>query len=236
MKRKLVLALLSFPLLLSSCIFSPTIKGNGNVVTQEREVDLFDEIKASRGINLYLTQGESTSLVIEADENLLEVIETEVAGDELIIRSTANVKNAKSYKVFVTAPEFEVIKGLAGCNIFSETELSANELELRASAGSNFNLEINAQTVDVSASAGSNMKLKGLAEDFYGKASSGSNIKAEDLKTKNAEAKVSSGANIWITANNRLEAGANSGGNIFYAGEPTDTEVHKSSGGNVIKM
>ncbi|WP_340111691.1 head GIN domain-containing protein [Maribellus mangrovi] len=236
MKRKLLLALLSVPLLFSSCIFSPSMRGNENVVKQEREVDPFDEIKVSRGINLYLTQGESFALIIEADENLLEVIETEVAGDELIIRSTANVKSAKSFKVFVTAPEFEAIKGLAGCNIFSETELSTSELVLRASAGSNFNLEISAKTVDVSASAGSNMKLKGLAEDFYGKASSGSNIKAEDLKSTKAEVKVSSGANIWITASKRLEANANSGGNIFYAGEPSDTDVHKSSGGNVIKM
>ncbi len=236
MKFKVLFALLSLPLLFTSCIFSPTIKGNGNVVTEERELDPFDEIKASRGINLYLTQGESKNLVIEADENLIEVIETEVVGDELIIRSTANVKNAKSFKVFVSAPEFEVIKGMAGCNIYSENEISADELELRASAGSNINLEINATMVDASSSAGSNIKLKGLAEDFYGRASSGSNIKAEDLKTKKAEAKVSSGANIWITSNKRLKANASSGGNIFYAGDPEETDFHKSSGGNVIKM
>ncbi|WP_167616474.1 head GIN domain-containing protein [Maribellus sediminis] len=236
MKFKVLFALLSLPLLFTSCIFSPTIKGNGNVTTEERELDQFDEIKASRGINLYLTQGESKTLVIEADENLIEVIETEVVGHELIIRSTANVKNAKSFTVFVTAPKFEAIKGVAGCNIYSENEISADELELRASAGSNIKLEINAATVDAASSAGSNIKLEGLAEDFYGRASSGSNIKAEDLKTKNAEAKVNSGANIWITADKRLEANANSGGNIFYAGDPKETDFHKSSGGNVIKM
>lgn len=236
MKYKVLFALLSLPLLFTSCIFSPTIKGNGNVVSEERELDPFDEIKASRGINLYLTQGESKPLVIEADENLLEVIETEVVGHELIIKSTANVRNAKSFKVFVTAPKFEAIKGTAGCNIYSENEISSDELELRASAGSNINLEINTTMVDAASSAGSNIKLEGLAEDFYGRASSGSNIKAEDLKTKKAEAKVSSGANIWITADKRLEASASSGGNIFYAGDPGETDFHKSSGGNVIKM
>ena len=236
MKHKLLLTLLSLPLLFTSCIFSPTMKGNGNVVKEERELDAFDEIKASRGINLYLTQGEARALVIEADENLVDVIETEVVGDELIIRSTANVKNAKSFKVYVTAPEFEAIKATAGCNIYSENELSTDELELKASAGSNIKLEINATTVNASSSAGSNIKLEGLAEDFYGQASSGSNIKAEDLKAKKAEVKVSSGANIWIRSDKRLEAHASSGGNIFYAGNPAETDVHKSSGGNVIKM
>jgi hypothetical protein len=236
MKQKILLVLLSLPVLFSSCILSPSIKGNGDVVEEERKLENFDEIKASRGINLYLTQGETTSVLIRADENLLDVIETEVIGDELNIKSTANVKNAKSFKVFVTAPGFESIKGTAGCNIYSETELSTDELEIAASAGSNIRLAVNVNHASASAAAGSNINLEGLAEDFNGTASSGSNIKAEDLKVKNAEVKVSSGANIWISTDKKLEAHASSGGSVFYKGHPDKTDFHKSSGGNVTKF
>lgn len=220
---------------ISSCIFTPTIKGNGNVVEQERDLSDFDAIKASPGINVYITQGNKTEVVVKADENLLEVIKTEVVGDVLELKTTSNIRNAKENKVFVTLPEIESIKASAGCNVFSENEISSKNLEISASAGSNIHLSIKTQETSVKASAGSNINLEGQAENFYGKASAGSNIKAGDLKTSNTEAKASAGANIWISTKNKLQASASSGGNVFYSGDPTNTEINKSSGGNVIK-
>ena len=82
-QKILVLAILSLPLLFTSCILSPSIKGNGNIVEEKREIEPFDEIKVSRGINLYITQCDTTELLIRADENLIDVIETEVLGGVL---------------------------------------------------------------------------------------------------------------------------------------------------------
>ncbi len=220
---------------ISSCIFTPTIKGNGNVVEQERNLSDFDEIKVSRGMNVYITQGNETKVVIKADENLLEVIETEVVGDVLEVKATSNIRNAKEKNVFVTLPEVESIKASAGSNVYSENEISSKSLDISASAGSNLHLSIKTGEVSVRASAGSNINLEGEAESFYGKASAGSNIKAGELQTSSTEAKASAGANIWISTKNKLQANASSGGNVFYTGDPTDTEINKSSGGNVIK-
>ncbi len=234
-QKFLVLTILSLPIIFSSCIFTPTIKGNGNVVEETREIEPFDEIKASRGINLYITQDENIKLTIRADENLIEVIETEVVGGELIVRSTKNVKNAKSFKVFVSTPKINSIKGSSGCNVYSETELVSDNFDVSASSGCNIHLSVQTEEIEASSSSGSNIILDGITSEFRGRASSGSNIKAEDLKSKNAEAKVSSGANLWISAESTLRANASSGGNIFYNGTPSKTDISKSSGGNVIK-
>ena len=235
-KRILFLIAVTLSLIVQSCVLSPSIKGNGNVQQEERNVDDFDEIKASRGVNVYLSQGEETKVLVRADENLLDVIETEVLGDELIIRSKQNVRNAEAFKVFVTSPVYESVKSSAGANVYSETEIVSDDLEVSASAGANITLEVNAGGLEASASAGANVRLEGLTRECNAHASAGSNIKAEDLKTKNAELKVSSGANIWISIDNNLKASASSGGNIFYRGEPSQTNINKSSGGNVKKM
>ncbi|MDX8338083.1 head GIN domain-containing protein [Draconibacterium sp. IB214405] len=219
----------------SSCIFSPTINGNGNVVEQERNLNDFDKIKASRGMNVYITQGDVFKVVVKADENLLEAIETDVMGDVLEIKTSSNIRRAKEKKVFVTLPEIESIKASAGSNVYSENDLVAKVLDISASAGSNIRLSIKTGETNVGASAGSNISLEGQAEDFHGKASAGSNIKAGELKTANTVAKVSAGANIWINSQNMLKANASSGGNVFYNGDPANTEINKSSGGNVIK-
>lgn len=235
MKQKyLIFSAIIMAFVYTSCIFSPSIKGNGNVVEQERAPGIFDEIKVSRGMNVYISQGETTKIVVKADENLLDVIDTEIMGGVLEITTNANIRKATVKKVYVTTPNLISAKAFAGSTIFSETPINTNKLEISASAGSTIKLEIHVDHTKVSASAGSSMTLKGVADNFKGKANSGSNIKAESLTTQNCEAKTNSGANIWITCKTKLIGDASSGGNIFYYGNPVDTDIHASSGGNVI--
>lgn len=238
MKQKIqILLTLFISLILStSCIFTgPSIRGNGNVVEENRKTGSFDEIVVSRGMNVYISHGNYTKVKVKADENLLEAIETNVEDNTLKITATANIRNATVKKVFVIVPHISKIKSSSGSNVFSETELPYSDLDLLCSAGSNMKLKVNSEDLDVSASAGSNMMLEGTARNITGSASSGSNIKAKELKTKTANVKVSSGANFWISVNNKLEASASSGGNIFYYENPQSNDISTSSGGNIIK-
>jgi len=238
MKQKFsILATFIFVLFVfPSCIFlGPSLKGNGNVVEETRKTGEFDKIKVSRGMNVYISQGEKTKVVVKADENLLDAIEIRVEGNTLKVTSNQNIRKAKSKKVFVTTPNISKIRSTAGSNVYSETVIKSKNLDLSSSAGSNMKLEVNTEIIEVSTSAGSNIKLEGRTITFNGKASSGSNLKAEELNTKDCTASVNSGANLWITVKDNFSGHASSGGNLFYLGNPKTTDIEKSSGGNVIK-
>ena len=237
MKQKLPILTFSMMILIafSSCVFmGPSIKGNGNVVEQNRKTREFSKIEVSRGMNVYISQGETHKVVVKADENLLDAIETENEGDVLIIRATQNIQSATSKKVFITVPNLEEIEASSGSNIFSETKLVFRDLTASTSSGSNVKLEINSEKSEFSSSSGSNINLQGTTNSFMAKASSGSNIKAEELTAENCEAKASSGSNIWITAKNDFSGDVSSGANIFVYGNPKNSNIEKSSGGNVI--
>ena len=238
MKQKILIwiFLIAGTLFSTSCIFiDSSVKGNGKVVEEKRKAGKFDAIKVSRGMNVYISQGNENRILVKADENLLEFIETDIDNNTLKISTSQGIRKASSKKVFVTVREIKSIRSLAGSNVFSETQLNAKDLALSGSAGSNIKVDVNAENLDVSASAGSNVKISGNANSFVGKASAGSNIKAEDLKTTDCDVKTSSGANIWIHVSDELLANANSGGNIFYFGNPEHIDVSSSSGGNIIK-
>lgn len=237
MKQKLPILTFSMMILFafSSCVFmGPSIKGNGKVVEQTRKIKDFSKIDVSRGMNVYISQGEVTKVVVKADENLLEAIETENEGEVLIIRATKNIRNATSKKIYITVPNLEEIEASSGSNIFSETKLVFRDLEVSSSSGSNVTLEINSEKTAFSSSSGSNIKLRGTTNSFKAKASSGSNIKAEDLTSENCETKASSGSNIWITAKTDFSGDVSSGANVFVYGNPKNSNIEKSSGGNVI--
>jgi hypothetical protein len=236
MKNKVVILISLSLALLTSCIFiGPSKKGNGHVVEQTRKISSFDKIKVSRGMNVYISQGNEIHVVVKADENLLDVIRTEVDNHTLKISATENIRRATSKKVYVTLPEIYAVTAVAGSNVFSENVLHSEQLEVSSSAGSNIKLEVDSDELNTSASAGSNIKLEGKAKSFTGKASSGANIKAEELTTADCNARASSGANLWITVTETLEAKANSGGNVIYFGQPKTTNSESSSGGNIVK-
>ncbi len=257
MKNKITLlfSITTLMFVTSSCIFmGPWVEGNGNVKEETRTTGEFNEIVVSRGLNVYISQGDVTKVVVKADENLLEIIETRTEGDKLVVTAKENIRRAESKKVFVTTPKITEIKSSSGSNVYSETKITAKDLELSTSSGSNMTLEINAENVDASASsgsniklqvesrrlessasAGSNIKIEGTSDFFSAKVSSGANIKAKDLTTEKCESNASSGGNIWITVTEDLTAKASSGGNVFYAGNPQNKNIENSSGGNVKK-
>lgn len=235
-KSSIFTSFIILSILFTSCIYSgPSIRGNGNVTKETRNVEEFDEIEVSRGMNVYISQGETTKVEVNADENLIDAIETIVVGDVLEIRAIKNIRNATTKKVFVTVPKISSVKTSSGSNVYSETLFDAKTIEFSSSSGSNLKFEVNAERIKASTSSGSNITLKGKTGSFLGKASSGSNIFAEELSAKSCESKASSGSNIWITAEDNFIGVASSGANVFYFGEPGSTDIEKSSGGNVIK-
>ena len=239
MKRKQfqLLGIFAFlSILLSSCWFmGPSVKGNGNVTEEVRQVAEFDQIHVSRGMNVYVTQGSPAKVVVIADNNLHEVIETKVEGGILKVYVNENVRWAKEKKVMVTVEKLTGVQTTSGSNAWSQNQIMSENLELKASSGANLTMDLNAKYLKADCSSGANIKLSGLAKEAELETSSGANLKGEELKAENCKMRASSGGNVSSTVNGRLEAHASSGGNVVYFGEPTETDVNTSSGGNIHK-
>jgi len=223
-------------LILSSCWFmGPSVKGNGNVTEEVRQVAEFDQIHVSRGMNVYVTQGSPAKVVVIADNNLHELIETKVEGGILKVFINENIRWAKEKKVMVTVEKLSAVQTSSGSNVWSTNQIMSENLELKASSGANLTVDVNTKYLKADCSSGANLKLSGLAKEADLEASSGANLKGPDLKAENCKMRVSSGANVSSTVSGRLEAHASSGGNVVYYGEPTETDVNTSSGGNIHK-
>jgi hypothetical protein len=223
-------------LVLSSCWFlGPSIKGNGNVTEEIRQVAEFDQIHVSRGMNVYVTQGSPAKVVVIADSNLHELIETKVEGGVLKVFINENIRWAKEKKVMVTVDKLSGVQSTSGSNVWSTNQVMSENLELKASSGANLTMDLNSKFLKADCSSGANIKLSGLAKEADLETSSGANLKCPELKAGNCKMRASSGGNVSSTVDGKLQAHASSGGNVVYYGEPTETDVNTSSGGNIHK-
>lgn len=237
MKRKQfqligIFALLS--IIFTSCWFlGPSVKGNGEVTEQVRQVGQFDQIKVSRGMNVYITQGSPAKVVVIADSNLHEIIETEVEGDVLKVTANENIRWAREKKVMITVEKLTGLEASSGANGYTQAKFTADNLELQATSGANLKMEVDAQYLKAHCSSGANIRLSGQAKEAELETSSGANLKGEELKVGQCRMRASSGGNVASTVIDKLEAKAYSGGNVVYYGEPSSTDIDTSSGGNV---
>jgi len=224
-------------ILFSSCGFDINIgqgkKGNGIVKEDNRRVTSeFTVISVSEGLDAYVTQGNDFDIVVEADENIIDLIGTDIKNGTLRIHAIENIGRATK-NVYVTLPIITALKTSSGAGLSTKNDIEAENIELSSSSGSNLQIEeLKAYHVIAESSSGAHIKVAGETEMLNGSASSGSGIKAENLSAANCNASASSGAGITVNASETLTAKASSGGDIRYTGN-AKVEHKKSSSGSV---
>ncbi len=211
-----------------------SISGNGNVVSIERTIDAsYSEIEVGRGLDLYLTQSDTESLTIQADENLHDVIITEVENNVLKIYTNENINSSSAQKVKLNFTNVSKIESYGGADVFSTNTISVDQLALEASSGSDMDLDVRTKTLDAQSSSGADLVLSGNTDKLFLKSNSGSDIDASKLEADVCNAYANSGSSIALKAKNKLYATASSGGDIIYYGSPKLVEKSEGVSGNI---
>lgn len=243
MKTLKILILSIVAVSLSACNFDIAFgqtHGNGNVTTVDRTVTgEFSKVRGSSGLDVFLTKGNTASIRVEADENLHEIISTEITNGKLHVKTTtnSNIGRSKSKKVFVTYVSLDEVGASSGADVIVSGTLEAENLTLDASSGADLEVDVFAKNLYLDSSSGADLKVSGKASELSADASSGSDIKAKDLIVINCKAEVSSGADITVHVKERLEVDASSGGDVNYYGNPTAVKTSDNkSAGSVRKM
>lgn len=234
--RIVVTSILSIIML--SCDFSLNIgtgiDGNKKVVTQDRNIsNNFESIKVSQGLDLYITQSNDVSLSVEADENLHNIIMTDVENGTLLIYTTENIRRAASKKINLSIDNISAIKATSGSDVFSTNTIKTNSLELNCTSGADITLDVKTETLNCYSTSGSDIRISGTTKSLFAEATSGSDIKASDLIAETSKVKATSGADISVNTSKELTARATSGGDIRYSGNPEKVDKSDNSAGSV---
>ena len=219
--------------LTSSCMFDG-VKGNRIVKTTKRNISSdFEAISVSNGIDVYLTMGSSTTLSLEADENLHDIIQTEVEDGVLRIYADQNIWSAKRKRIYLSAQDINEIRTTSGAELITENTLKSDELSISVTSGAQVRMTVDVDNLSCSTTSGADARLEGRANHFVARSTSGSDIKASSLEAKTCEARVTSGADISVNVSEELDASATSGGDIRYSGNPKKIRKNSNSGGDV---
>ena len=238
MKKAVVLFVL-ITITLGSCIidgWNHWISGNGNVIEENRDITGFSGIHVSSGIDVYISEGNDFDVMVEADENLMDVILTERNGDMLVVKTDrTSIRSARSKKVHITLPELSEIKISSAGDCEGQTPFKCDDLRIGISSAGDLMLEVEANRINLDISSSGDAKMAGSADYFDISLSSAGDLHAYDLIAKRVDVNVSSAGDARVYATEEISMNASSAGNIYYRGDARVVQSRSSSAGNIIR-
>jgi hypothetical protein len=210
------------------------VTGNGNVVSKDRPASSFNELHSKGSFDIVVTDGADYKVRVEAEENLQELIEVNVNGNNLIIQGKkgVNFRATKPIRVYVTAPALQAIKLSGSGNVKSENTLTGSDrFEAKSSGSGNISLDVETNSLQAAISGSGNMTLKGKTKDFDGSISGSGNIRAKELQSDNTSIKIAGSGNAEVVANVKLDSKISGSGDVRYWGNASvDTKIAGSGG------
>ena len=237
--KKIALFSLIILVFASSCreISGRRVRGSGNVISENRNETGFNRVDVSGAIDVYVKQDSSTSVKVEADDNILQYVIVENNGSilEIYTEHNINLRPSRKIKVYVSNPDYKELVVSGASSIRSENEISSTDaLHIEITGASEGRLELNAPKVSVNLGGASNANLRGRTKDFEGDASGASEIRGFDLLSENANVEASGASHIEVFASVRLDGQSSGASSVNYKGN-AQVNVNKSGASSVNK-
>lgn len=210
--------------------FGPTVRGSGNIVIEERSLSGFDRIVVEGAMDVVLRQDDTQILEIEADDNIVPIISTSVRGGELRIKSTRSYRSRKDVKIYITVVDLEELKMRGSGNVYGETVVTGDRLNLEISGSGNMDMEIYYDRLFSEINGSGNFNLMGEALEQDVRINGSGDYRAADLLSEEADINISGSGNSTVHVSDYLRAEIRGSGNIVYYGDPEVNSAIRGSG------
>lgn len=214
------------------------ITGTGPLVEQDRDVEGVTGVELATLGTLHISLGSTTSLRVEAQDNLMEYIETEVRGGTLLIRNTPgyDLRSTKPIQYYLTVEKLDNIEVSSSGDI-EVGNLKSDSLSIRSNSSGDITIDgLDGTSLDVKISSSGEVEISGgQIQNQNIDISSSGDYQARDMASTTADIDLTSSGSATVWVSDRLSGSLSSSGNIYYVGNP-EVDVRTTSSGRITQI
>jgi len=210
------------------------LDGDGNKVTQRREVPAFLRIELRGPLDARVTEGSATSVAVTIDQNLQALVTTEVRGETLVVDTGKSMHYRGPGEVEVTVPELRglAIEGSGDARVKGAE--APRDVTLRISGSGDVTWSGQAGKLLVRIEGSGDVALSGKAAELDARVDGSGDVGAKGLQAKSARLTVNGSGDLSATLDGgELRAELNGSGDIVWYGQATVKEVQAHGSGAV---
>jgi hypothetical protein len=191
------------------------LHGSGIAATQSRTVPSFTAVDLAGATNVIVHIGGKQAVVVEADDNLINLVTTGVHDGTLVLGTKGSFTTERPMTVDVTISTLDAVV-LSGSGVVTVEGVGAEQLTVRVPGSGLLNISGTAERLDVSLAGSGDVQL-------------------QDLIARDVAATLSGSGRLQVHATSSLEASVSGTGVIVYSGNPSNVTQDVTGTGAITK-
>lgn len=190
--------------------FGNGVRGSGTPATESRAVESFSSVVVIASGTVLIDVDGTEAVTITADDNLLPLLSTAVAGDRLELRPTESISPSREIEYRIDASSLDEVA------IRGSGDITASPVE---SAG--FRVVI---------SGSGEVTLRGTADDLEVEISGSGSYRGADLVAATGSVDISGSGSAVMNVTDQLDISISGSGEVEYIGTPALSQSISGSG------
>ena len=235
MKRVITLVFLA--LLLINCSKNQVIVGSNNIITQEKQLSVYDRIEVLGSYDVIFTDGEVGKIKIKAPDNILPLIQTEVSDGLLKIGAEKNRYKVKEPIIIYVPVDSRLkqvdIKGSA--DIYSEKNLETKTLNVGIYGSGDVRLAVDVSSLALEVVGAGDIRVSGRAKDLSIDISGSGDVDTSKLTAEKAVISISGAGDVSAYVTEDVDVSITGSGDVTIKGKrkKVKQKINGSGGVNV---
>lgn len=238
-----------------SFVFDNSVRGNGDIITESRMIGNINSLTHQMQGDVFVTIGETSSLQIQTDSNLMEHIFTNDVDGMLILRNEQLIRPSDDITFRLTVPTLNAITASGSGDINLPKLTIDGAFELRDSSSSDITMgSLTADTLTMNISGSGSVEIEGLTVSNLNSEQTGSgnigidtgtvdtaeisitgsgDFDGRDVTASTANVRLTGSGNAELSVTDTLEARLSGSGDLTYYGQPQVSQQSTTGSGSI---
>ena len=201
--------------------------------TETRTIGLIHEIKLAIDADVFITKGASTSLSIEADDNLLGKITTDGDDGELEIKSDGCISSHQTVKIYISVTDLRKLNVTGSGRLIMKDTISTKEVSIKVSGSGSVQGKFIAAQINSKVTGSGEVTLSGSANTAEVEITGSGTMDASQFPCNDLDAKITGSGSAMVYVIKTMEAKITGSGSLHYKGKP-EINSHITGSGTLV--
>lgn len=204
---------------------------------ETRDVGSFKGVSLSISGDLYLTQSNETSVVVEASKSDLEKIVTVVENGILKIKTKKGSWRIGDVVIYVSSPTLEKISVSGSGDIYSKGTIKSDEMSIGVSGSGDILIkDLQVTECDIRIAGSGDVEVAGVSKEELEISISGSgDANTAELESQEVDVHISGSGSAKVWATKELDTSIAGSGTVYYKGNPI-IDARSSGSGRTVHL
>jgi Putative auto-transporter adhesin, head GIN domain len=199
----------------SACHIGKGIRGSGIRSSEKRDLPAFNAVDTTGAYQVEVMCQKPASFEIEADDNILPLIKTEVRDGVLYVSNQQHYNSAKAVALRIGLPE-----------LISVSSRGAGEITVQ---------DANSNDLKIASTGAASIKAAGKVKNATISSTGAGDIDTSRLQAERARVTVAGAASVTVYVTEQLDVSVSGVGSVSYSGNPKTVNKSVSGIGSVNK-